>query len=103
MANFTPISVERGGDTLTSALIEDDRIIIKHDYNIAPTLEAIKKASNDFDKYAPYNKNMRCVASIPMVILDDLIYRGIAKSKKKMREWLNDPDNRVFRVSLEKL
>lgn len=43
------------------------------------------------------------VASIPNVIWEDLIRRGIARDKKKLRAWLNDPDNRAFRTRLGKV
>ena len=43
------------------------------------------------------------VASIPAVIWEDLIRRGIAGDKKKLKAWLNDPDNRAFRTRLGKV
>jgi hypothetical protein len=38
------------------------------------------------------------VASIPLSVLYDLKARGIADDPKKMKAWLNDPDNRAFRT-----
>ena len=38
------------------------------------------------------------IASIPMVIWNDLERQGITKDKKAFRRWLNDPDNRAFRT-----
>jgi hypothetical protein len=38
------------------------------------------------------------VASIPNVIWEDLVRRGIANDTKKLKAWLNDPDNRAFRT-----
>lgn len=38
------------------------------------------------------------VAEIPAVIVNRLIQQGIWHDAKKMRQWLNDPDNRAFRT-----
>jgi hypothetical protein len=37
------------------------------------------------------------VAEIPLVIVNRLMQQGIWGDDKKMRQWLNDPDNRSFR------
>jgi len=41
---------------------------------------------------------MAKVASIPMNIYFDLKQRGILNDQKKMKQWLNDPDNKYFRT-----
>jgi hypothetical protein len=46
-----------------------------------------------------YGEGQR-VASIPLVIWEDLIRKGIANDTKKLKAWLNDPDNRAFRTRL---
>lgn len=38
------------------------------------------------------------VASIPLNVYYDLKRRGIADDPKKLKQWLNDSDNRVFRT-----
>lgn len=45
----------------------------------------------------------RLQASIPMSLYVDLMRKGIFKDQKSIRRWLNDPDNRAFRVSGGKL
>jgi hypothetical protein len=37
------------------------------------------------------------VAEIPMVIYQKAVREGWAEDKKKFKEWLNDPDNKMFR------
>lgn len=38
------------------------------------------------------------VARVPMIIMQDLIAKGIDQDDKAMKRFLNDPDNRVFRT-----
>lgn len=38
------------------------------------------------------------VASVPLVIYEDLMARGIAQDNKAMLRWLNDRDNLAFRT-----
>jgi hypothetical protein len=38
------------------------------------------------------------VASIPLLIWQELEAKGIANDPKALKAWLNDPDNRAFRV-----
>ena len=45
----------------------------------------------------------RRMASIPIVVWEDLMRRGITEDKKKLEDWLNDPDNRVFRTMLGRI
>ena len=40
----------------------------------------------------------RRMASIPIVVWEDLIRRGIAGDMKKLKKWLNDPDQLAFRT-----
>lgn len=46
----------------------------------------------------PYRDGMHHVARIPLVILEELQRKGIARDQKAMKKWLNDPDNRFFRT-----
>ena len=38
------------------------------------------------------------VASIPVVVWEGLLRDGTANDTKKLKAWLNDPDNRAFRT-----
>ena len=40
----------------------------------------------------------RRVASIPNIVWEELQRNGIADDPKKLKAWLNDPDNRAFRT-----
>lgn len=52
---------------------------------------------NQTSRRTPY-KDVTHVARVPLVILEELMRKGITKDKKAMKKWLNDPDNRVFRT-----
>lgn len=41
----------------------------------------------------------RHMAKIPLTIYTELCMKGIANDPVRFKRWLNDPDNRVWRVS----
>jgi hypothetical protein len=58
---------------------------------------SINKALQNEDR--PYNEGQR-VASVPTVVWEKLVREGIANDTKRLKKWLNDPDNRAFRTRL---
>lgn len=46
----------------------------------------------------PYDKEFRPVALVPKTVLDRAILEGWFHDKAKWRAWMNDPDNRDFRI-----
>lgn len=71
--------------------------IITSEQETAGTVEFNKAQFND----APQrfgNGTFHKVASIPLVVLEDLKRRGIVDDPDAMKRWLNDPDNRYFRT-----
>ena len=61
-------------------------------------VEATKARFNSFDQRARWKGDVHHVASIPNVIVNDLMAKGILRDRAAMKRWLNDPDNRVFRT-----
>lgn len=57
-------------------------------------------ANRDQANAAPtgWKGDVHKVASIPLNVYYDLKRRGIVDDPKRLREWLNDPDNRYFRT-----
>lgn len=57
----------------------------------------------DFNAYDGVRNAMKQnfvkVASIPLVIYQELVRKGIADDPVAMKKWLNDPDNRYFRTA----
>jgi hypothetical protein len=41
---------------------------------------------------------MRHIAEVPMVIWQKALREGWSKDRAKWKQWLNDPDNKVFRT-----
>jgi len=44
------------------------------------------------------NENKRHVASIPLIIVEKLMADGIWGNQDRMKQWLNDPDNKYMRT-----
>jgi len=59
-------------------------------------VEENRRAFNDAG--GTWKGDMHRVASIPMNLYFELQKRGITQDPKKLRAWLNDPDNRYFRT-----
>lgn len=75
-----------------------DRIVHSVEQDVTDIVEANKARFADVDERAPMTGEMHLVASIPMSIYNDLMQKGIIYDQKALSKWLNDPDNRVFRV-----
>lgn len=85
---------------------ENDSFQIITDQEGEPVLELNKDKYNSVDERARW-KEGQMVASLPLVIYQDLLARGIIDKKdvrqKKLRKWLDDPANRFFRTRPGKL
>jgi hypothetical protein len=60
----------------------------KYNYNIT-SHKRVKKFGNDFATLA---------AQIPLTLYWDLVRKGIADDDAAMKKWMNDPDNKFFRL-----
>lgn len=60
-------------------------------------VEVNKMFMADTDEHARYG-DMSRVASIPTVLWFELVRNGVADDPVRLRKWLNDPDNRLFRT-----
>lgn len=72
--------------TIESRQVLDERLHINRD---------------EFNAHSAFTKrgDMWKVASIPLVVYEDLVKQGIAQDPERLRRWLNDPDNRFFRTT----
>lgn len=72
--------------------------LIVHTQNTQPIIEANKRASNNYDRYAPNPHGMTRVASIPMVIWRQWQALGITKDEKLLNAELDKPENQFLRT-----
>jgi|TARA_R100001086_G_scaffold182471_2_gene101665 hypothetical protein len=72
---------------------EDDKFIYHTKQNVRPVLDLCKNLS----ELKP-GKEFRHVAEIPMVIYQQMVRDGSIRDKQALRKWLNNPDNKYFRV-----
>lgn len=66
--------------------------------DVTELIEDNKARFNSVDERAPYKNEFHRVASIPMNLYYKLKAEGILGDQKAMKKWLNNPDNRLFRV-----
>lgn len=83
----------------------DGGIIIETREDITAILEQNKKEYNSFDEKARWSDDLlgNKIASIPFTVIDELNKQGIMRGfhivdQKRMKAWLNERDNRVFRT-----
>lgn len=65
--------------------------------NVTPYLEAAKQQFNSTDERARWGEWTK-VATVPLSVMQHLKKTGIADDAKKLKSWLNDRDNRLFRT-----
>jgi len=86
---------ENFSSELVTQELDDDGVYHIHSkQNVQPIIEGVKMLS---ETTAP-GKDLRHVAEIPMVVVQKAMREGWFNDKAKMKQWLNDPDNKVFRV-----
>ena len=74
--------------------------------DVQPVLERNKARFNSVDERARHGDGLELYATIPLHILEDLMQKGIlvpgkhgdGDNNKRFKAWLNDRDNRFFRV-----
>lgn len=74
----------------------DDTFTIERVEDVSPLIEMNKYASNETP--GNWRGGVHRVASIPASVVQDLRQRGILQDPERLRAWLNDSDNRVFRT-----
>lgn len=72
-----------------------DEATIVAEQDVSSVVELNKKSYNEtHGKFGEFSK----VASLPLVVYNDLQQKGILNDPKALKRWLNDPDNRFFRT-----
>jgi len=96
-------------DTVKTNLVydeSDDKYHFEDVQDVQPILERNKfEAKNDLYKVrGMQDAKMYKVASIPLIVVQQLAQQGIMSNagrivdKDRFKKWLNDPDNRHFRI-----
>ncbi len=80
----------------------DEKLVVQSTQDTAPILERNKVERNEFDVQRnsgmKYKEGWTKVASIPNIVVDQLMRDGTWFDKKAMKRWVNDPDNKMFRT-----
>lgn len=79
-----------------------DEIILRTEQDVTPIVEANRELHKNAN--GRFKGEMHRVASIPLVVLQELAKQGIITmagrvlDQARFKKWLNDPDNRAFRT-----
>jgi hypothetical protein len=97
------------GITTTGFKDDGDQLIVTQEQNITDILEANKADYNETDANTSWGDTLNNrVARIPLTVFQDLEKQGITRGftvidMKRFKDWLNNPDNRVFRTRAGKI
>jgi hypothetical protein len=97
------------GITTTGFKDDGDQLIVTQEQNITDILEANKADYNATDANTSWGDTLNNrVARIPLTVFQDLEKQGITRGftvidMKRFKDWLNNPDNRVFRTRAGKI
>jgi hypothetical protein len=90
--NFDPVS-RRYTEIETD---HEAGLVITHTQDVRPIVESAKAIASNFDPLV--RRDTIHVARIPLVVAQQLQKLGIMQDPKRLNDWLNDPDNSVFRT-----
>lgn len=74
---------------------EDGGAVVKMEQDIEPVLEMNKEERKETEGF---DGEMVKVASIPNIVYEELMRRGIADNPERFKAWLNAPENGMFRT-----
>ena len=83
---------------------DGEDLIIEQKQDITHLVESNKAEYNSYDTKAKWGDTLNNkVASIPLTVFQDLEKQGITRGftvidMPRFKQWLNDPNNRVFRT-----
>lgn len=74
----------------------DDTAYLETEQEVGDVLDLNKRAYNDAS--TGWKQDMHKVASIPLAVYYELKRQGVLDDERRLKAWLNDPDNRAFRT-----
>ena len=91
-------SVERDGTitrTLVSGDLHDD-LVVHTEQDVGAILDHV----HELREHTTHNPNglMRHAAKVPVTVYEQAVREGWVNDQDAWRAWLNDPDNKAFRV-----
>ena len=100
MAKHREDARQVNGVTYTTTVENDGTMVARALQDVEPILDLNKHKRDEFRRY---DGEFHQAASIPNVIVDQLMKNGIWHDPKRLKDWLNDPDNKAFRTSKGKI
>lgn len=90
------------GEIRTTYADDEGNLVMKAESDLTHIIEANKASYNSIDERARWGDG-QLVADIPFPVIEDLNKQGILRGfvvidQKRMKAWLNNPDNRFFRT-----
>ena len=77
----------------------DDGYLIRSEQDVEPVMEANHEMRRHFTSAKdPHGEWGSLVGRIPVIIWEDLMRRGIAQDEKALLKWLQDSDNRAWKI-----
>lgn len=78
-----------------------DQMTVQTEQTVDPLVDQNKRLQNDTP--SNWKGDMHRVASIPLNLFWELKKQGVVDDPKRLKAWLNDPNNRYFRTRTGKV
>lgn len=89
----------RDGASLHMDADDDGHFVLFREQEIGNLTDRIRHMGEQYGEFSHQkDSGMRHAAEIPEEVFADLEMRGIAQDPARLKAWLNDPDNRIWRV-----
>ena len=86
----------------TDVDLDEGKMIIRRVQDLEPVLDHHKRMATENDGYSP-SRDIRRVASIPLVVVEQWMNEGVdifdPNSREEIKRRLNDPDNQFLRTA----
>lgn len=73
---------------------EENRLVHVTEQDVSPVIEFAKA----HQEYGKWDSELKPVAEVPMVIVEQMMRDGSWGDPAAMKRWLNDPQNDCFRI-----
>ncbi len=94
MANKTLVDANGGMlSTVVTDAHDDGRMVLVTEQDVTPIVDYCKARAE-----LPMDADMRPVAEIPLAVVERMMQEGSWNDPAAVRAWLNDPDNKCFRI-----
>lgn len=101
MAQHVTHLLDRWGNTLSRIHVPKDDsepLVVERAENVSAVLDEAKRVREEHEGRWHKRELLRPVAEVPASVVEQAMREGWFKDQKKWKQWMNNPDNKAFRI-----